>query len=104
MGNSDRANAGDGPGSQRRHKLEPHVTCVYDRPIQAPRAEGDGTYVSTGKMLCLFYSIISSLPGPLKEEKIREATKAEMWQREWKCSLHLQSKERLGVRHGEMSA
>lgn len=82
MGNSARANGGVGPGSQQRHKLKPHVSAICDRPIQAPGAEGDGTYVSTGKMLHLFHAVSCSLPGPLKEEKIREAAKAEMWQRE----------------------
>lgn len=80
MGNSDRANGRAGPGSQQHHKLEPHVTCIYDNPIQAPRVEGAGTYVSTGKMLHLFHPVICSLPGPLKEEKIQEVAKAELWQ------------------------
>lgn len=80
MGNGDRANGRAGPGSQRHRKLEPHVMCICDRPIQAPRAGGAGTYVSTRKMLHLFHAVICSLPGPLKEEKIREAVKAKIWQ------------------------
>lgn len=68
------------------------LTLIY-RPIQAPRAQGDRIYMSSGKMLHVFHSVFSFLPGPLKEEKIQRTAKAEMLQIEWMCSGHLQRAE-----------
>lgn len=84
MGNSARANGGAGPGSQPRHKLEPHMTAICDRPIQAPRAEGDGTYVSTGKMLHLFHAVSCSLPVLLRRRRFERPQRLK-WGRESGC-------------------
>ena len=70
MGDSDRDNGRAGPGSQQHHKLEPHVMCIYDRPIQPPRVEGAGTYVSTRKLLHLFHSFVPTLV-PLRRRRFR---------------------------------
>ena len=66
---------------------------LISRPIWAHRTESDCTYVSTGKLLHLFLSVINFLPGCLKERR-QGTAKAEMSQREWTCSVHLQGAER----------
>ena len=100
MGSTDRDNGGGRPGLQPYPVLEPCLTLTY-WPIQAPRAEGDCTYMSVGKMLHLFHLPIYSLPSPFKE-KMKGLQRVKCGRKSG-CAP-CASREWVDVREGEISA
>lgn len=75
MRNSDRANGEPGQNTSTIQSWN-LLTLIY-RPIQAPRAGGDHTYVSMGRCRTSFIWSFIPFPIPFKEENIQGTAKAE---------------------------